>query len=120
MLKKSGENQTNSITSKALGARIRALRKEKGISIQKLANSVGVERNFISQIEAGYKFPSFKTLIAIINTLEVSADELLYDYVTPHNPTIVHHSINRKLNKASEKQLRRIEAHIDLELSMFD
>lgn len=120
MSKKNNENCTNNITSEALGSRIRSVRKEKGISIQKLSNSVGVERNFISQIEAGYKFPSFKTLIAIINTLEVSADELLYDYVVAHDPTVVYNSINRKLDKASEAQLRRIEAHIELELELLD
>ena len=120
MPKRNKETFENSITPKALGIKIRSVRKEKGISIQKLANSVGVERNFISQIESGYKFPSFKTLIEIINALDVSADELLYDYIKAHDTSIMYNSITRKLAKASDKQLKRIEAHIELEIDLGD
>lgn len=120
MPKRNKELRANNITPKALGIRIKAIRKEKGISVQKLANCVGVERNFISQIEAGYKFPSFKTLIEIINALNISADELLYDCVTAHDPNVIYNSISRKLEKASDAQLRRIEAHIELEVNLPD
>ena len=108
----------NKITSVALGKRIRSIRTEKHISVQKLADSVGVQRNFINQLEAGDKFPSFGTLVAIINTLGVSADEVLCDYMTVKDPRVVESRIGRKLAGASEDQIRRIEAHIQLELSM--
>lgn len=101
-----------------LGKRIRDIRLEKKISIQKLADCAGVQRSFINQLENGDRLPSFGTLIAIINTLEVSADELLYDYIQIPRPDIIETSINRKLQNASEQQIKRIEAHILLELSL--
>ncbi len=35
---------------KALGKKIRAIRVERGISIQKLADRIGVQRGFINQL----------------------------------------------------------------------
>ena len=112
--------EENTITSTALGKRIRSIRNEKHISVQKLADCVGVQRSFINQLEAGDKFPSFATLVTIINTLECSADEVLYDYINIHDPKIVECRIGRKLAGASEDQIRRIEAHIELELDIGD
>ena len=65
---------------KAFGARLREIRIAKGISIQKLADSVGVLRNYISQLEHGDKTPSFDILISILTVLEVDANALLRDY----------------------------------------
>ncbi|MBE6576907.1 MAG: helix-turn-helix transcriptional regulator [Ruminococcaceae bacterium] len=108
----------NIVSAKALGKRIRSIRTEKHISVQKIADSVGVQRSFINQLEAGDKFPSFGTLIAIINALGVSADEILYDYITVHDTKVIESRVGRMLAGASEEQIRRIEAHIQLELSM--
>ena len=108
----------NTITATALGKRIKSIRTEKHISVQKLADCVGVQRNFINQLETGDKFPGFVTLIEIINTLGVSADEVLYDYITVHDPKVVESRIGRKLANASEEQINRIEAHIQLELNL--
>ena len=110
--------ETNAVTAISLGKRIRSIRNEKHITVQKLADSVGVQRNFINQLEVGDKFPSFGTLIAIINALGVSADEVLYDYIDVRDTKIVENRIGRKLANASEAQIRRIEAHIQLELDM--
>jgi transcriptional regulator with XRE-family HTH domain len=101
-----------------LGKRIRDIRMEKKISIQKLADSTGVQRSFINQLESGDRLPSFGTLIAIINTLEVSADELLYDYIKNPNPEVVECRLSRKLQNATEQQIKRIEAHILLDLNL--
>ena len=110
--------EENTITATALGKRIRDIRNEKHISVQKVADCVGVQRSFINQLEAGDKVPSFGTLIAIINTLGVSADEVLYDYVKVHDTKTVECRIGRKLANASDEQIRRIEAHIQLELDI--
>ena len=63
---------------------------------------------------------SLGTLIAIINTLGVSADEVLYDYINFHDTKVVECRIGRKLANASQTQIQRIEAHIQLELDMID
>ena len=56
---------------------IRALRRERGMTQEQLANEVGVVVTHISHIETGNSVPSLKTLIDIINALDCSADELL-------------------------------------------
>lgn len=101
----------------ALGKRIRNVRLEKKITIQKLADGVGVQSSFINQLESGDRVPSFGTLIKLINTLEISADELLYDYINYKRPDVLDNRISRKLKGATEDQIKRIEAHILLELS---
>jgi transcriptional regulator with XRE-family HTH domain len=60
-----------------IGSRIRAARKKQNLSQEKLAEMVGVGTTHISHIETGNTTPSIKTLIAIINALGISADELL-------------------------------------------
>ena len=65
------------IDYKNIGARIRAVRTEKKITQEQLAEAVGVGTSHISHIETGNGTPSFETIIQIINALDCSADELL-------------------------------------------
>jgi len=65
------------IDYKNIGARIRAVRMEKKITQEQLAEAVGVGTSHISHIETGNGTPSFETIIQIINALDCSADELL-------------------------------------------
>jgi len=50
------------VSSSVIPDRIRRLRKELGLSQQKFAELVDLSVNFIAQIEAGLRNPSFKTL----------------------------------------------------------
>lgn len=104
----------------ALGKRIKSARLEKKMTIQKLADGVGVQSSFINQLESGDRVPSFGTLIKLINTLDISADELLYDYINYKQPDILVNRISRMLQDATESQIKHIEAHILLELSIDD
>lgn len=60
-----------------LGSRIRAIRLEKKITQEKLAEAAGVGVTHISHIETGNSIPSLQTLVDISNALGCSADELL-------------------------------------------
>lgn len=60
-----------------IGSRIRAVRTEKEMTQERLAELVGVGTTHISHIETGNTVPSLKALIGIINALKCSADELL-------------------------------------------
>lgn len=64
------------IDYKQIGARIRAVRTEKKITQEQLAEAVGVGTSHISHIETGSGKASLETLIQIINALDCSADEL--------------------------------------------
>ena len=66
---------------KESGKRIAALRKEKGMTQEQLAEAVNLSTNHISVIERGVKLPKLETLINIANVLDVPADVLLQDVV---------------------------------------
>jgi transcriptional regulator with XRE-family HTH domain len=61
----------------AIGKRIREERKNKKLSQQTLAKMVNVGTTHISHIESGSTIPSLKTFIAIISSLDASADVVL-------------------------------------------
>ncbi|WP_322411656.1 helix-turn-helix domain-containing protein [Microbacterium invictum] len=60
-----------------LGARIRAARVSRGLSLRSVAQSLGVSASLVSQVEIGKTQPSVSTLYAIANHLGVSLDELV-------------------------------------------
>lgn len=64
------------IDYKDVGARIRAVRVEKKMTQDQLAEAAGVGTSHISHIETSSGMPSFETIIQIINALDCSADEL--------------------------------------------
>ena len=65
------------IDYKSIGVRIRAIRTERKITQDQLAEAVGVGTSHISHIETGVGKASLETLIQIANTLDCSTDELL-------------------------------------------
>ena len=80
MPRKKVDSSKSKYDAKAFGARLRECRLEKGFSIQKLANEVGVLRNYISQLDRGDRAPSFDVLLTLIRVLEIDANTLLRDY----------------------------------------
>jgi transcriptional regulator with XRE-family HTH domain len=60
-----------------IGARLRAARTERGLSVRELARRLEVSASLVSQIETGKARPSVKTLYAMVSELGVSLDELL-------------------------------------------
>ncbi|MCI8970083.1 MAG: helix-turn-helix transcriptional regulator [Oscillibacter sp.] len=64
---------------RAIGVRIRRLRKERGLTQQTLAEMSGQEPSNISHIERGATKLSLPTLVSVANALEVTVDQLLCD-----------------------------------------
>ena len=54
-----------------IGARLRELRKDRGLSIQQLADSVSLSIGMISQIERGISAPSLRSLRLLAEALKV-------------------------------------------------
>ena len=72
-----------------LGARLSEGRRSNSLSQREVARRVGVSASLISQIETGKVQPSVATLMAIVNELGLSIDEMLHiaDFaVTPQEP----------------------------------
>lgn len=74
------EPLTNSLM---LGARLRALRRLKGFTVEDLANAVSVDKAHISRIENNLKTPSIATLAQMASALGVSIGRLLGETLDP-------------------------------------
>ena len=66
-----------------VGERLRARRKDRGLSLRELADRLRVSPSLISQIERGRARPSVSTLFAIVTELDASLDELLFNDERP-------------------------------------
>ena len=60
-----------------LGKRIRALREERKISQEELADRADIHRNYISQIEGGKRNVSFSYVVKLARALQVSPSRLI-------------------------------------------
>lgn len=61
---------------KLLGKRIKELRKEAGLTQEKLAELIDIETTSLSGIESGRHFPSLPTLERIANKLDIEIKAL--------------------------------------------
>ena len=61
----------------ALSTNIKRLRKEQGISQEKLALKANIDRSYMSELERQLANPSIEALLKISNALEVVPSELL-------------------------------------------
>lgn len=62
-----------------LGLRIKAIRKKRGLTQAKLAETVECSTPYISYIERGHKSMSLEMFVLVANAINASADELLRD-----------------------------------------
>jgi len=69
-------------------AKIRYLRKEKGLSLQKLSAYSGVSTGMISQIERGNADPTMTTLYKICKGLNITLAELIEDDETGQDDVV--------------------------------
>jgi len=60
-----------------LGNRIRALRQERGWTQVEMAEMLGVDRSYLSEIETGKKDPSLRVLKTIADGFGLSLSQLL-------------------------------------------
>ena len=67
------------IDYKALGNRIRTVRKSNGMSQEKLSELCGISTAHVGHIERGTRIPSLETLFKISKELNVSMDYLFFD-----------------------------------------
>lgn len=61
----------------ALSTNIKRIRKEQGISQEKLALKADIDRSYMSEVERSLANPSIEALIKIGNALDVTPSELL-------------------------------------------
>lgn len=64
----------------AFGRNLRRLRTQKGISQKDVADAVGVQQGFISNVEDGRRRPSLPMALAIAEFFNVTLDEMSRDH----------------------------------------
>jgi transcriptional regulator with XRE-family HTH domain len=62
---------------KAFGQALREIRKEAGISQEKLADDGGFDRTFISLIERGINSPTIRTVVKLAGVLKVAPSKVV-------------------------------------------
>lgn len=62
---------------KGLGKRINIVRKDRGLTAEKLSEKCSINATYLRQIEGGTKVPSLPVFVSICNALRVSPDYLL-------------------------------------------
>ena len=84
-------------SSEDIGRRIRALRKEKGFTLAKMAELCQCSSSLLSQIETGAVNPSFSTLKSISDALGISMASLFETSITlKDTPVCPIHANERK------------------------
>ena len=89
---------------KEIGARIRELRKENGLSQLELADKVGCSETHLSNIETGTTKVSLSALVRIANALSVSVDNFLADNLVSARPQL-ENDLQQVLSKCSPYEL---------------
>lgn len=60
-----------------LGKRIKELRKQRGYTQDFLAEKLKIEPRQLSKLETGKHYPSFETIIALLETFNITFEELV-------------------------------------------
>jgi len=63
--------------AQAFGAAVRALRTERGIAQESLANLAGIERSHMGKVERGEHMPTLAIIFKIAGALDFSTAELM-------------------------------------------
>ena len=97
-------------TRELLGARIRELRKARGLSQEELAEKIGIEQKHVSRIEVGKNYPTIPRLEKIAEALEAPI-MLFFDFVHLEDNTEQAANIEdmmKELDKESQKAAFKI------------
>lgn len=93
--------------TKAFGARVKELRKNRHITQETLAELIGVEPQQISRIENGACFTTFETLEKIANILQIQISELFsFSHIRTKKELL--DEINESLQRQTDDKIQTI------------
>lgn len=89
-----------------IGQRLRAVRKEKGMTLAELGDTAGVSKSLLSKIENGRTVPSLPVLLNLISSLDLLPEEFFkglsfekpqkYQHCQPNEQQLFHKEENAK------------------------
>lgn len=91
-----------------LGKRLRAARKERGLTLAQLGQQVGLSVSYLSQVERGATMPSLPKLTAIARTLSVDVRDFFEEEGAP--PCVVRSSQGKTLRGAANLLVELLSA----------
>jgi len=95
-------------TKRLLGARIKEIRRVRGLSQEKLAEMINVDPKHVSRIEVGRSFPSMDTLEAIAKALRVELKDFFEFAHQRKSSQELIEEISGLLTEAEEDKLRLV------------
>ncbi len=101
-----------------MGKRIKESRLKKGITVEQLAEMLDISVVFMNDIERGVKCPRMENFVKILNALEITADEVLFDSVRA-DTDIYLNNITKKMKCLDNQQISKVEKIIDALLTEF-
>lgn len=110
----------HTVSGVAFGKRLKEIRLAKEVPIEYIVNEIGCTRPYLFQLERGQKNPSMDTLIRLIRVLDVSADELLCDYIPHYGAEIISNSLAKRIAALPKESREHLEAHINLEIDLLN
>jgi len=96
--------------NKRFGQRIKKARKRSILTIEALAEKIGVSERYLYRIENEGKTPSFEVLYKLIRCLNISADSIFYPEKPAKESEI--EDIVRMLYNCNERDLEIIKATV--------
>jgi len=94
-------------TKELLGARIKELRKAKGLSQEELSEKVGIDSKHLSRIEVGKSYSSLDTLGKIAQALGIEIKDL-FEFMHLSRTKDLTDNISKLLKEADEDKVRLI------------
>ena len=101
-----------------MGKRIRKCRLMRNLTIEQLAEQLEISAVFLNDIERGVKCPRMENFVKILNALEVTADEILFESVRSDSDIYLN-EITKKMRGLDNKQIAKLEKIIDTIIGEF-
>lgn len=95
-----------------IGKRIQKIRRSKGYTQQQFAEIIGLSTNYLSDIERGKSSARLDKLVAIINSLECSADDVFADVIN-YGYKIKSSRLSERLETLPRKEQEKAFAILD-------
>lgn len=97
---------------KIIGKRIQEFRKKKGMTQEELSEVIDISPHYLSALERGIYNIKLETLVKILNTLGISADEVFCDVVNK-SCAVTSSRLSERLESLPTEEQERILAVVD-------